>query len=129
MQKTSVGLQYQLFMYLQLQSTRWTYKQAPVLSPTDSCALGVEECDVRCMVCWRVSPVSDPRLIVLRRRPRWPADNPCGNAPLPVARSPKKRTIDGMTSTHQTCGITSREVRIEVNLLDKGVFFVTVIKQ
>ena len=63
----------------------------------------MDECDVNCIVCCKLSPVSDPRLIVLRRRPRCPAVNPDGNPDgnpeeIPPRLSPKNLTIGGMTN-------------------------------
>ena len=73
-----------------------THRCDPSPPPPPSCADGVDECDVNCMVCCKLSPVSDPRRIVLRRRPRCPDVNPDGNPdPNP---SPKNLTIDGMTN-------------------------------
>ena len=71
--------------------------------PPPSWADGVDECDVNCIVCCKLSPVSDPRLIVLRRRPRCPAVNPDGNPDgnpeeIPPRLSPKNLTIGGMTN-------------------------------
>ena len=67
--------------------------------PPPSCADGWDECDVSCIVCCKLSPVSEPRLIVLRRRPRCPAVNPDGSPDVnPPLTSPKNLTIGGMTN-------------------------------
>lgn len=74
--------------------TSWeekTYKDAPseVSGTTVSCADGVEEWDVRWIVCSNRSPISEPLLRVLRLLPEVRA--------VVAATSLKKRTIDGMT--------------------------------
>ena len=68
-----------------------TYKDAPseVSGTIVSCAEGVEECEVRWIVCSKRSPISEPRLKVLRLLPEVRA--------VVAATSLKKRTIDGMT--------------------------------
>lgn len=68
-----------------------TYKDAPseVSGTIVSCAEGVEEWEVRWIVCSKRSPISEPRLKVLRLLPEVRA--------VVAATSLKKRTIDGMT--------------------------------
>ena len=75
-----------------------TYRCDPS-PPPPSCADGVEECDVSCIVCCKLSPVSDPLLIVLRRLPKCPAVSPDGSdiPDNPLLTSPKNLTMDGMT--------------------------------
>lgn len=69
----------------------WTYKDAPseVSGTTVSCAEGVDEWEVRWIVCSKRSPISEPLLRVLRLLPEVRA--------VVAATSLKKRTIDGMT--------------------------------